>query len=211
MTTIGFIGAGNIGQAVARQALAHGYDVVLSNSRGPETLTDLVQALGDRATAGTPEEAAERGDWVVVTIPLKAYRTVPVEPLVGKVVVDTNNYYPQRDGRLAELDEGRTTSSAMLQAHLPESHVVKAFNHIRSAEIGSDARPDGAEGRRALAVAGDDEAAKQTVAAFVEEIGFDVVDAGTLADTWRYEPGTPAYGAQLDAAGLREALGAAQR
>src|SRR6476620_4227654 len=108
MTTIGLIGAGNIGSTVAKLAVDAGYDVVLSNSRGPETLTELVSELGDRARAGTAQEAAEAGDVVVVTVPLKAFREVPVEPLRGKVVIDTNNYYPQRDGHIAELDHEST-------------------------------------------------------------------------------------------------------
>jgi predicted dinucleotide-binding enzyme len=211
MTTIGLIGAGNIGQAVARLTLDHGYDVVLSNSRGPETLTDVVQGLGDRATAGTSEEAASRGELVVVTIPLRAYRDVPVEPLAGKVVIDTNNYYPQRDGQIAALDDGSGTSAGLLQEHLAASHVVKAFNHITSAHLTEHARPSGAPDRRALAVAGDDDAAKATVAALIDELGFDVVDVGPLSESWRIEPGTPGYGPRLDAAGLREALAAATR
>jgi predicted dinucleotide-binding enzyme len=211
MTTIGFIGAGNIGQAVARAAVDHGYDVVLSNSRGPETLADVVADLGEHATADTAEGAARRGDLVVVTIPLKAYRDVPVEPLAGKVVIDTNNYYPQRDGQVRELDDHSTTSSALLQAHLPQSHVVKAFNHIGAAHILEHAQPDGTPQRRALAVASDDEDAKATVRAFIHEIGFDVVDAGTLAESWRIEPGTPGYGPRLDVEELHEALDAATR
>jgi len=211
MTTIGFIGAGNIGQAVARLALDHGYDVVLSNSRGPETLTGVVDALGDRAVAGTSEEAAARGEIVVVTIPLKAYRDVPVEPLAGKVVIDTNNYYPQRDGRIVALDDGSTTSAGLLQEHLEGSRVVKAFNHITSAHLIEHARPTGAPDRRALAVAGDDESAKAVVAALIDELGFDVVDVGPLAESWRIEPGTPGYGPRLDADEMREALAAAHR
>ncbi len=143
MTTIGLIGAGRIGQAVARLAVDHGYDVVLSNSRGPETLTDVVAGLGPHAQADTTVGAATRGDLVVVTVPLKAYRDVPVEPLAGKVVIDTNNYYPQRDGQIAELDDRSTTSSSLLQEHLPTSHVVKAFNHIMSTHLTEHARPAG--------------------------------------------------------------------
>jgi 8-hydroxy-5-deazaflavin:NADPH oxidoreductase len=211
MTTIGFIGAGNIGQAVARLALDHGYDVVLSNSRGPETLADLVAGLGAHAEADTAEGAARRGDMVVVTIPLKAYRDVPVEPLTGKVVIDTNNYYPQRDGQIAELDDASTTSASLLQAHLPSSHVVKAFNHIMSSHLTEHAQPAGSEGRRALAIAGDDPDAKATVAGLIDELGFDTVDVGPLAESWRIEPDTPGYGPRLDAAGMREALAAAHR
>ncbi len=211
MTTLGLIGAGNIGQAVARLAIDHGYDVVLSNSRGPETLTDVVADLGPAAQADTAEGVAMRGDIVVVTIPLRAYRDVPVEPLKGKVVIDTNNYYPQRDGQIAALDDHSTTSSALLQAHLPDSHVVKAFNHIMSAHLTEHAEPAGSAGRRALAIAGDDEAAKATVATIIDEFGFDVVDAGALAESWRIEPGTPGYGPRLDAGELREALASAER
>jgi 8-hydroxy-5-deazaflavin:NADPH oxidoreductase len=211
MTTIGFIGAGNIGQAVARLVVAHGYDVVMSNSRGPHTLTDVVAALGPHADADTPKGAAERGDLVVVTIPLKAYRSVPVEPLAGKVVIDTNNYYPSRDGHIAELDEKTTTSAGLLQAHLPTSHVVKAFNHIMSTHLGEHARPAGAPDRRALAIAGDDADAKATVARLVDELGYDVVDAGPLAESWRIEPDTPGYGPWLDADGMRAALAGAAR
>jgi len=211
MTTIGFIGAGNIGTAVARLALEHGYDVVLSNSRGPETLGDLVAELGSHAAADTPQGAAERGDLVVVTVPFKAFRDVPVEPLAGKIVIDTNNYYPQRDGQVADLDEGRTTSASMLQEHLPESRVVKAFNHIQSNHLGEHAQPAGTENRRALAVAGDDTEAKATVFALIDELGFDTVDVGVLGDSWRIQPGTPGYGPRLDQAGMRDALDAATR
>jgi 8-hydroxy-5-deazaflavin:NADPH oxidoreductase len=211
MTTIGFIGAGNIGQAVARLALEHAYDVVISNSRGPETLDDVVARLGPNAEADTAEGAAARGDIVVVTIPLKAYRDVPVEPLAGKVVIDTNNYYPQRDGRIEELEDGSTTSSSLLQRHLPDSHVVKAFNHIMSAHLLEHAQAAGTADRRALAIAGDDADAKATVGRLIDELGFDVVDIGTLAESWRIQPDTPGYGPRLDAEGLRAALTAARR
>ena len=194
MTTIGFIGAGHIGGTLAQLAISHGYDVVVSNSRGPETLTDLVEKLGDRARAGTSAEAAAAGDVVVVTVPFHAYRQVPVEPLRGKTVIDTNNYYPQRDGQVAELDDESTTVSELLQAHLPESHVVKAFNNIGSVHLGELARPSGDPERSALAIAGDDAAAKQTVSAFLDSIGYDTVDAGPLSEGWRFQRDTPAYG-----------------
>ncbi len=130
MKTIGFIGAGRIGSQVARLAIQSGYDVVLSNSRGPATLADLVHQLGPHARAGSAVEAAAAGDIVVVTIPLKNIETVPAAPLAGKIVIDTNNYYPERDGHIRELDEEKNTSSGLLQRHLPKSNVVKAFNHI---------------------------------------------------------------------------------
>ena len=141
MTTIGIIGAGNIGSQVARLAVRSGYTVVISNSRGPETLSGLIAELGPSARAGTVMEAAQSGDIVVVSVPLKNYRTVPVEPLAGKIVIDTNNYYPQRDGRIPELDDESTTTSELLQAHLPTSKVVKAFNHIYAAELTTHGQP----------------------------------------------------------------------
>src|SRR5574338_1493150 len=159
--TIGLIGAGHIGSQVARLAVRHGYDVVLSNSRGPETLKALVSELGPRARAATPREAAGAGDLVVVTIPLKNIGDVPAAPLAGKVVIDTNNYYPQRDGHIAELDAEKTTTAELLQRHLPDSRVVKAFNHIYAAELTTDGQPAGAANRRALAIAGNDADAKR--------------------------------------------------
>src|SRR5439155_2956094 len=135
MKTIGLIGAGHIGSQIARLAVARGYNVVLSNSRGPETLSGLIAELGPKARAATAIDAAKAGDLVVVTVPLKNYRAVPVEPLAGKVVIDTNNYYAQRDGHIPELDNESTTTSELLQAHLPTSKVVKAFNHIYAAQL----------------------------------------------------------------------------
>jgi predicted dinucleotide-binding enzyme len=217
MTTLGIIGAGHIGTALAQAALDAGHDVVISNSRGPETLTDLVTALEQRpgrrgqVRADTAAGAAAAADLAVVTIPLKAVPAVPVEPLAGKVVIDTNNYYPQRDGRVAELDDESATTAELLQAHLPTSRVVKAFNHIGAADLTGGGLPAGAPHRRALAVAGDDAAAKQQVAAFIDAIGFDVVDLGPLAEGWRIQRDTPGYGPRLDAEGLRAATAAAQR
>src|ERR1700682_4831121 len=150
MTTIGLIGAGHIGSQIARLAVAHGYSVVISNSRGPETLATLVAELGPAARAATAVDAAKAGDIVVVTVPLKNYRDVPVAPLAGKIVIDTNNYYPQRDGHLPELDNEPTTTSELLQAHLPTSRVVKAFNHIYAGQIATDGQPAGSKHRRAL-------------------------------------------------------------
>ncbi len=168
MATIGLIGAGRIGSQVARLAVANGYDVVLSNSRGPETLSALVAELGPRARAGPPLDAAKAGDIVVVTIPLKNYRRVPVEPLAGKTVIDTNNYYPSRDGHIRELDDESTTSAELLQAHLPKSSVVKAFNHIYAVELTGHAQPAGSKNRRALVIAGDDPQAKAAVARLID-------------------------------------------
>jgi hypothetical protein len=211
MTTIGLIGAGHIGSQVARLAVASGLDVVISNSRGPETLAPLVQELGPKARAATALEAAKAGDIVVVTIPLKAISSVPVEPLIGKVVIDTNNYYPQRDGHIRELDEEQTTSSGLLQAHLPNSKVVKAFNHIYAAELTTHSQPKGSKNRRALVIAGDDASAKATVSDLLDRFGFDTVDAGPLAESWRIQPGSPGYGPRRNAEELRRDLATAQR
>jgi predicted dinucleotide-binding enzyme len=194
MTTVGLIGAGHIGGTVAGLAVAAGYDVVLSNSRGPETLQELVTGLGPRARAATATEAAQAGDLVVVTVPFKAYREVPVAPLVGKPVIDTNNYYWQRDGNFEELDDGLTTSSELLQRHLAGAFVVKGFNNIYFKHLTSLARPAGAPDRSVLAIAGDTDSAKVAVTAFLDAIGFDTVDAGPLAEGWRFQTDQPAYG-----------------
>jgi len=211
MKTIGLIGAGHIGSQLARLAVANGYDVVVSNSRGPQTLSALVAELGPKARAATPAEAAASGDIVVVTIPLKSYRDVPVAPLVGKIVIDTNNYYPQRDGQIPELDNESKTTSELLQAHLPKSKVVKAFNHLYAASLTTDGQPAGSENRRALAIAGDDEAAKAAVARLIDQFGFDVVDVGPLKESWRIQRDTPGYGPRRTAAELRKDLEAAKR
>ena len=211
MTTIGIIGAGNIGSQVARGAIGAGYDVVIANSRGPETLADLVAELGPRAGAATADEAAAAGDFAVVTIPLKNINQVPAGPLAGKVVLDTNNYYWERDGRIPALDEERTTTAELLQAHLPTSTIVKAFNHIPAGDITTDGRPAGTPGRRALATAGDDAGAKALVARLYDELGFDTVDVGPLAESWRIERDQPAYVVRQDAAELRANLARASR
>lgn len=229
MTTIGFIGSGNIGSTVARLAVDAGHDVVLSNSRGPETLRALVDDLGPHARAATSEEAAAAGELVVVTVPLSAVDDLPAEPLRGKVVIDTCNYYPQRDGQVAELDDESTTTSEVVQRHLAGSTVVKGFNNISSVHLRTLARPAGSPDRTTLPIAGDDSAAKAEVAAFIDSIGYDVYDAGPLAEGWRFQRDTPAYaslyngdttgtwpppedsGVQVTADTLREKLAAARR
>jgi 8-hydroxy-5-deazaflavin:NADPH oxidoreductase len=195
MTTVGFIGSGMIGGTVARLSVGAGHYVVLSNSRGPETLKDLAGELGPLATAGTGEEAAAAGDLVVVSIPVKAYGSLPVAALAGQVVLDTGNYYPQRDGQIADLDNGSLTSSGLLQRDLRQAIVVKVFNNIFFKHLRSLPRPAGAADRSALPVAGDDEGAKAAVTAFLDSIGYDAVDTGSLPDSWRQDSGRPAYGA----------------
>lgn len=211
MTTIGIIGAGNIGSQVARAAITAGYDVVISNSRGPETLADLVAELGPRARAATAEEAAAAGDFALVAVPLKNYEQVPVEPLAGKVVIDANNYYFERDGHIATLDKGLDTTCGMLQRHLVESKVAKGFNHIMAADITTDGHPAGSPERRALATSSDFEEAAELVQRFYDELGFDTVNVGPLAESWRVERDQPAYVVRQNRAELVANLAKAQR
>jgi predicted dinucleotide-binding enzyme len=211
MTTIGLIGAGHIGSQIARLAVANNYNVVISNSRGPETLSALVAVVGPKARAATAVDAAKAGDIVVVTVPLRNYRSVPVQPLSGKIVIDTNNYYPERDGHIPELDNESTTTAELLQAHLPTSKVVKAFNHIYAAELTTHGQPAGTANRRALVIAGDDREAKATVTRLLDQFGFDTVDAGPLKEGWRIQRDTPGYGPRRTAEELRKDLASAKR
>jgi predicted dinucleotide-binding enzyme len=211
MTTIGIIGAGHIGSAVARKAVELGYDVVISNSRGPETLTELATELGPKARAATSAEAAEAGDFAVVTVPLKNYRDIPVEPLAGKIVIDTNNYYWERDGHIPALDNGEATTSGLLQEHLPGSKVAKGFNHIMASQIGTDGTPPGTPDRRALATASDYPEAAELVTRLYDEFGFDTVNIGLLDDSWRVERDRPAYVIRQNEAELKENLAQAPR
>ncbi len=211
MTTIGIIGAGNIGNHVARAGITAGYDVVISNSRGPETLTDLVAELGPKARAATAEDAAAAADFAVVAVPLKNYEQVPVAPLAGKIVIDANNYYFERDGQISTLDKGLDTTSGMLQRHLTDSKVAKGFNHIIAAEITTDGQPAGSPDRRALATSSDFEEAAELVQRLYDELGFDTVNVGPLAESWRVERDQPAYVVRQNRSELVENLAKAQR
>lgn len=191
--------------------MEQGYDVVISNSRGPETLQDLVAELGPRAKAATPAEAAAAGDFAVVTVPLKNYKDVPVEPLAGKIVIDTNNYYWERDGRIPALDNGEATTSGMLQEHLPQSKVAKGFNHIMAKDITTDGSPAGSENRRALATASDYPEAAELVTRLYDEFGFDTVNVGPLSESWRVERDRPAYVKRQNAVELKDNLEKATR
>ncbi|HET8957855.1 MAG TPA: NAD(P)-binding domain-containing protein, partial [Microcella sp.] len=189
MTSIGIIGSGNIGSQLARAFTALGHDVVIANSRGPASLTDLVDELTQsaapgRLTASTVAEAAKAGELIVLTIPLGAVPTLPRELFDGRIVIDTGNYYPQRDGEIAALEAETVTTVEWTAQHFDGGTFVKAFNHIPAPEITSHAQPAGTDNRRALTVHADDEAAKQRVAALVDAIGFDALDGGTLADSW---------------------------
>ncbi|MGB3376345.1 MAG: NADPH-dependent F420 reductase [Microbacterium sp.] len=211
MTTLGIIGAGHIGSQVARAAVTAGYDVVIANSRGPETLADLVAELGPKARAATAEDAGRAGDVAVVTVPLRAVEQIPVEPLAGKIVLDTNNYYYERDGHIDALDRGETTTSELLQRHLPTSKVAKAFNHIFAADITTDVAPAGTPNRRALATAGDDAEAVAFVTRLYDELGFDTVNIGPLSESWRVERDRPAYVVRQNAEELTANLARANR
>ncbi|GHD44608.1 NADP oxidoreductase [Mycetocola manganoxydans] len=210
MTTLGLIGAGNIGSQLARAAVAHGYDVVVSNSRGPESLTELILELGEKATAGTTADAAH-ADLVAVAIPLKAVDSIPADLLDGRIVIDTSNYYPQRDGNIDALDAEQTTVSELVQNHFSGARLVKAFNHIQSDAITDEAQSAGTAERRALIVASDDDEAKAAVAEFIDAIGFDVLDIGPLSESWRIQVGTPAYGPRRDREELEIDIAQAER
>jgi predicted dinucleotide-binding enzyme len=211
MTTIGIIGSGHAGGNLAKAAIAHGYDVVLSNSQGPDSLAGLVAELGPRASAATPGDAAAAGDFAIVAIPITTIDQVPVEPLAGKVVIATINYFPQRLGHIPEIDDGTTTAPGLLQAHLPASRVVRAFSMIDAGDMSGDGHPAGDPKRRALALAGDDPAAKRLVAGLYDEFGFDALDIGGLGESWRIDAGQPAFVVRQNLAELTANVARAKR
>lgn len=193
MQTLGIIGSGNIGSAIARLAVAAGMNVVIANSRGVDSLRGLVAELGPLAVPGTVEEAAGRGDAVVLSIPLAAVKDLPAGLLRGKIVLDTSNYYPSRDGRITELDDGSLTTSELVQGWLEGARYVKAFSNILAHHIPLLARPGGAPDRTALPIASDDSPAKAEAEALLDLLGFTALDAGTLADSWKFEPESTGY------------------
>jgi predicted dinucleotide-binding enzyme len=205
---IGIIGAGHIGSALAVRLVSLGHSVLIANSRGPETLGDVAQKTG--ATPATAKEAAQHGDLIVVTIPLINIPNLPKDLFEGVPadvpVIDTSNYYPMlRDGHIQELETGSLTESEWVQQHLGRP-VVKVFNNIYSVHLEKSGQPAGTPGRISLPVAGDDATTKQKVMALVEELGFDAVDDGTLHESWRQQPGTPSYGADMPADKLQQHL-----
>jgi predicted dinucleotide-binding enzyme len=211
MTTIGIIGSGHVGSNLAKAAIAHGYDVVLSNSQGPGSLADLVAELGQRAAAATPADAAAAGSFAIVAIPITTIDQVPAEPLAGKVVIATINYFPQRLGHIPEIDDGMTTAPGLLQTRLSTSKVVRAFSMIDAGDMSGDGRPAGDPKRRALALAGDDPAAKQLVAGLYDEFGFDALDIGGLDESWRIDAGQPAFVVRQNLAELTANVARAKR
>ena len=188
---IGIIGAGFVGRSIAKLALQAGHDVMLSNSRGPQTLFSLRPMIG--CQVGSADEAAEFGEVVVIAVPLSAINALPVAGIKNKHVIDAVNYYPQRDGDIAELDSGQTTTSELLARNLPTARITKAFNAIPMTQLESDGLAAGAENRRALPLAGDDQEGKTIAAALYDAFGFDALDVGPLSEGWRFERGTPAY------------------
>lgn len=213
MTTIGIIGAGEVGGQIARAAIAAGYDVVIANSRGPETLKDLIDELGPSARAATAAGAAEAGDFVVVAVPLTLDNNIPVTELAGKVVLDTNNYMAWRDGHFDVIESGEKTEHELRQEHLPESKVVKAFTHIQAPRITTAGRPSGTPGRLALSASSDFPEAVELVARLYDRFGFDTVDNSPLSESWRSGPGQPAWNAHAhqDRAELARNLALARR
>ncbi|NEA87939.1 NAD(P)-binding domain-containing protein [Streptomyces sp. SID7958] len=193
VTTIGIIGAGEVGSQLARAAVAHGYHVVIANSRGPETLTHLVEELGPSARAATAADAAAAGDFVIIAVPLKPANDMPVEQLAGKIVLDTNNYMPWRDGHFPVVDSGEKTVHELRQEQLPTSKVAKAFTHIQAPRLFLSARPVGTPGRHALSVSSDHPEAVELVTRLYDAFGFDTVDNSPLSESWRSGPGQPAW------------------
>jgi len=210
MSVIAVVGTGRVGIGFAEAAVAAGHRVILANSRGPETLTELVSSLGTSAAADTVEGAAAQADMVLLAVPLHSYDSLPASALNGRIVMDAGNYYTDWSGHIVELDEETTTTSERLQEMFPLARVVKAFNSIYAEDIALDARPGGGE-RRALPVASDDDVAKQAVIDLIESIGYDVVDAGALREGWRFQRDTPAYVVPLNTSELVTALRQARR
>lgn len=206
---IGIVGAGFVGRAVAKLAIQAGHQVMLSNSRGPQTLFSLKPMIG--CEIGTATEAAMYGDIVVIAVPLIAIGQLPVAELAGKAVIDAINYYPERDGQVPELDNQSTTTSEYLASFLPKSRITKAFNAIQMTDLENDGLPSGDPQRRALPLAGDDLETKNAVRTLYNAFGFDTVDAGRLSEGWRFQRAMPAYCVRMTESELKVALEAAKR
>jgi predicted dinucleotide-binding enzyme len=191
---IGIIGSGKIGASAALRFVEAGHEVAIANTRGPASLAELVEGLGERARAATVEDAAAFGEVVLVAIPFGRYHELPSAPLAGKIVVDATNYYPGRDGHVPELDDDTNTSSQLLAAHLPDARVLKAFNTIYWEVLRDAPQPESGDGRFVVVVAGDDTQAKDRLSQLIEEIGFTALDNGDLAEGGRrQQPGAPIY------------------
>lgn len=206
---IGIIGAGFVGRTLATLAIKAGHQVMISNSRGPQTLFSFRAMVG--CEAGTVSDAVQFGDVVVIAVPLTAIDQLPKDQLAGKQVLDAVNYYPERDGQVAVLDSQQTTTSELLASHLPGATITKAFNAIPMTQLESDGLPAGAPNRRALPLAGDNSEGKRIAKALYEAFGFDAVDAGPLFEGWRFERGTPAYCVRMTKMALETALAGTKR
>ncbi|WP_406337770.1 NAD(P)-binding domain-containing protein [Streptomyces sp. NBC_01620] len=197
MTVIGIIGAGEVGSTLARAAIEQGYDIVIANSRGPQTLARLIAELGPSARAATAADAAAAADFAIVAVPLNLVNNMPVEQLADKIVLDTNNYMPWRDGHYPVVDSGEKTVHELRQEQLPASKVAKAFTHIQAPRFSASGSPAGTPDRHALSVSSDFPEAVELVARLYDEFGFDTVDNSPLSESWRSGPGQPAWNAHL--------------
>ena len=224
MTTIGILGSGQVGSTIARAAVAAGYDIVIANRRGPETLAGLISGLGPRARAARPAEAAAAGDFVVLAFPYMPGQRLPAEELAGKIVLDPNNYMVWRDGNYPEVDAGLRTVHELRQEQLPAAKIAKAFSHIQHharspIRVPGDAlpglfrlaRPAGAPDRKALTVSSDHPDAVELVTEFYDRLGFDTVNNSPLSESWRTAPGTPAWQGAVDGQTREELLRDLQR
>lgn len=206
--TIGVLGVGRVGAAVARQALKAGYRVKVATAKPVEEIELIVQVVVPGAVAVSAAEAAA-ADLVIVAVPLHKYRTLDPALLTGKTVIDVMNYWAPTDGEIDDFENDPRTSSEIIQDFLAGSHVVKSLNHIGYHELEEDDRPAGSPGRRALALAGDHEEAKTRVAGFLDRLGYDPVDAGPLAAGRAFQPGTQIFNGSHTADQLRTLLAAA--
>lgn len=209
MEKIGIIGAGFVGQACAKLFMQAGYQVMISNSRGKNTLFSVASNIG--CQIGQQQEAIEFGDIILIAIPFSHYKSLPADLLSNKIVIDAMNYYPDRDGHIDALDHHQTTTSEMVAAHLNQSRIVKVFNAIFAKDMVKDAKPNDKQHRRALPIAGNDQQAKQIAEKLLERVGYDYVDVGSLAESWRFERAKPAYCRPLEREPLIEALALASR